>query len=108
MELTALQLAVLGLIASMLVELFKIIQKSNPNLFAKVNRKTISAVLFFVSFVLATFWSNSVYPPQATDFAGWVTEIIARLSAIAGVATLLYNILLEKFFEKFNEIVGVE
>lgn len=108
-ELDAGKILVIGLIASVLGQILKL-------LFAKIgkpiDRKVVTVILLIISLVLAWFWMNPVFPvfpvmtPEMEAMAyavlliTFLGELLALASALTGFAVVIYNLLLQKVFEQ--------
>lgn len=105
MEFTAEQVILIGLLATVLVFVLSTIAQQFG---WKPNREQLTAGLFVVSFALAALFNPQTLPPFpgyvdptqfSTALVAYLGALLASLAAIAGVATLIYNILLKKVLE---------
>lgn len=121
-ELTAAQIMIIGLVATLIV--------SAVNLYAKyrgkqLGRRWLTVGLFVISVILGFFWARPLLPifpafPALGDdpalasalvmvFLGqmvvWLGELIAAASSLMGFATLIYNTLLKQVVDKLAEIL---
>ena len=113
MELTPTQVILLGIVAAIVAQAFKLIA---AKLGKPVDRKIITGVLFVVAVVFGWIWGNPTLPafPAFADDPGafavlvvaWLGALIEAASGIIGVAVGIYNLLLEKVFSVLN--VGSE
>lgn len=98
MELTAVQLMLLGLVATVLAQGAKL-------LLAKVGydttRLVITIVVVVASVALAWFWMKPEIPPF-TDPMQFATALLTAAGAVFAFATIIYNVLLAKLFELLN------
>ena len=108
MELSAEILFAIGLVASVLVWLIKFLQKSG----AVIHSGWLTAGVYVISGLLAWFFSPVSLPsfPVFVDLASfvpaflvWIGALLVPLSAFAGFATLVYNVLLKKILDALGE-----
>ncbi len=101
--LTDMQLIVIGIVASAIVWTLKLTQ-------AKLSAGWLSALVYVVAAALAYIFVPVALPafPPFTDLAtfipaviAWVGALLIPLSAFAGFATLVYNVLLKTILEKY-------
>jgi len=99
----------IGFIALILAQIVKIV-------FAKLNkpihRGWITVITYIVSFVVAALWNIPSFPalpvvagdPSIVVSAvlAYAGEILAIVSGVVGFATLIYNVLLERVFERLG------
>lgn len=92
MQLSPDQVLLVGLIASVLTQVLKFA----ANKFGwKPSRIIVNVVLFAIAVVLAYFWSAPSLPP-ISDPAALAKALLEAALAVVGMASLIYNILLEK------------
>ena len=95
MELSAEQLLLLGLVASVLSQLAKL-------LLAKfgysTSRLVITIIVVVVSVALGYVWLKPELPTY-TDPMQFALALLVAATAVFGFATLIYNVLLFKIFE---------
>src|SRR3989304_10489771 len=95
MELSAEQLLLLGLVASVLSQLAKL-------LLAKfgydTSRLVITIIVVVVSVALGYVWLKPELPTY-TDPMQFAVALLVAATAVFGFATLIYNVLLSKVFE---------
>jgi len=104
MELTEVQLFVIGTVASVLVWLVKFIRSR----WGEINPGWLTAFVYVASGLLAFFFAPLVLPPWPAfvDLAtfvpallGWFGALLVPLSGFVGFATLVYNVLLKQVLD---------
>jgi len=104
MELTEVQLFVIGTVATILVWLVKFIRGR----WGDINAGWLTACVYAVSAGLAFFFAPLALPslPPFVDlasyvpaFLGWIGALLVPLSAFVGFATLVYNVLLKQVLD---------
>ena len=102
MELTPEQIILVGLIASALTLVLKLLAQWAGYV---PGRAPLTIVLYVIAFVLAGVWNGISFPPfppftDPVSFAAAVLQFAADVLALAapvvGLATLIYNLLYEK------------
>lgn len=113
------QVIFLGIVAAVVFQLIKLYQARKG---VVIDRTVLTVILFVISIPLAYIWARpalpafppwpapvedpSLYAGLIVAFLGEVIvflgKLIAVLAAIIGFATSIYNILLEKVFEKLG------
>jgi hypothetical protein len=107
MELTFLQLAVLGAVATVFTAILNwLVEKGNFHL----GRGWVTAILFVIACFLSYFWQPVALPPfpiyggdpalytsALLTFAG---TLISSASVVVGFATVIYNWLVKKIYDK--------
>lgn len=109
MELSSENVIVIGLVAAVLVQGIKL---AAAKLQKPIGRKAITVIIFVIAVVLAFIWFTPVVPAFpvvgedplvfAIAILAWLAQLIALASAVLGVATGIYNLLLEKVFDKLK------
>lgn len=96
MELTAIQIMFIGLLATALSQIIKLI---SAKLGRPIGRKVITIVLAFVSLVVAWLWSNPtlIFP---SDPMALINYLITLAASVVGFAVMIYNLLLSDVAEK--------
>ena len=106
LNLTEVQMYVIGVFASALVYVLKLIGENFPKF--TIKREWLTAVLYVVSGALALMWSGFVLPVFAafsdpitfvSALLGWVSAVLVALGPAVGFATLIYNIFLKKVLD---------
>lgn len=106
LTLTEVQMYVIGVFASALVYVLKLIGENFPKF--TIKREWLTAVLYVVSGALALMWSGFVLPVFAafsdpitfvSALLGWVSAVLVALGPAVGFATLIYNIFLKKVLD---------
>lgn len=102
MELNVGQLYLIGLVATLLAQLIKLIG-------AKWNwypgRGAITIIAFVVSIVLAfIFWRPII--PAETDPMALAGAILSAATAVLGAAVGIYNVILESLLKALGEKIG--
>lgn len=95
MELSALQLLLIGAIASALAQGAKLLL---ADFGYNTTRLVITIVTVVVSVALGWFWLKPELPPM-TDPMQFANALLVAASAVFGLATLIYNVLLTRIFE---------
>jgi hypothetical protein len=106
-QLTPEQIGIIGLVAAILAQGAKIIFAwiGKP-----IDRKWVTAVLLVAGMGMAYIWARPALPtwpiligePIADMLAvlGFFMSLVLAASAVVGIATPIYNLLLEKVFER--------
>ena len=100
MELTLYQLFLVGLVASAVVQVLRLI---GANLNMKFSKAVIGWISAGVSSVLAVYFLWDKLPVLAGDPMELITALVAYAATIVGLATLIYNIV----FDKLLDLVGL-
>lgn len=100
MELDLYQIFLVGLVASALLQVLKLIAANFNVTFSKA---VIGWISVGVSLLMAVYFLLPELPDLVGDPMGLVTAIVAFLSMVAGMATLIYNIV----FDKLLDVVGL-
>lgn len=95
-ELDLQQITVLGFIAPFLTQVIKLV--FNVVLKKQISKVYVTGIVFAVSLVLGYFWSG-VELVFTGDLLADATMLVTVASGILGVATLVYNVILEKILE---------
>jgi uncharacterized membrane protein YedE/YeeE len=101
------QIIIIGILASVLAQLFKLAAVKIKNVV--LGRKIITIIMFCLSLVMAYVWAKPALPtwPAPVEdpgvYAGLVIDFVAKLVAVGGAligfGMAVYNLLLQKFFE---------
>lgn len=97
MELDTFQLLVIGFVASVFAQVFKLIV---AKLGSEVPRIWVTVAAFVISLVLAVVFMKPALPPAGDP--NFVLALVQLATAVLGAATVIYNILLAKVFEKIG------
>ena len=106
LTLTEVQMYVIGVFASALVYVLKLIGENFPKF--TIKREWLTAVLYVVSGALALMWSGFMLPVFAafsdpitfvSALLGWISAVLVALGPAVGFATLIYNIFLKKVLD---------
>lgn len=89
------QLILLGLIASVLIQVFKWFAEIRGT---EIDPRYVRAVVFAVSMGMGWYWIRPEIPAGA-DFMDLALAIFAGLGVIGGFAKVIYDILLERIFK---------
>ncbi len=101
MELTVLQLAIIGLVVTALAAGIKIVVAKFSGVV--LSRGWISIVAYIASALLAFVFLFAKLPElSGGDIADNVTAIMTFVTALFGAATLIYNLLLARLLEKLG------
>jgi len=102
-------LLVIGFIAVLLAQVIKF---AFARLGKPIHRGWITVVTYGVSFVVAVLWNMPSLPAMPSMVGDpsiivnamivYLGELLAITSGIVGFATLIYNVLLEKIFDKLG------
>jgi hypothetical protein len=109
MELSAEHVILIGLVVSFLAQTIKVFRAWFGE---KLDKRLLTVLMYPIAVVLAYLFARPVLPawPVPVEdpavYAGlilmFIGQLVAIASAIAGFATLIYKILLEKVFEKLH------
>lgn len=99
MELTATQIIIIGLVASVLAQAIKMI---SAWLKKPIGEKVTMVIVFISSLVLAYVFVQPAVPIGGWDVPEIVNYLIQQISAVLGLAVAIYVMLLKMVFEKFN------
>lgn len=91
MQLSPEQLLIVGLIASVVTQVLKL---ASAKLGFNPGRVVVNVALFVISLVLAYIWGAPALPP-ISDPAALAVTILEAAAAVAGSASVIYNVLLE-------------
>lgn len=106
LSLTEVQMYVIGVFASALVYVLKVVMAKFPQW--TIKREWLTALLYVVSGGLALMWSGFVLPAFAafsdpitfvSALLGWLSAVLVALGPAVGFATLIYNIFLKKVLD---------
>jgi len=104
MELTEVQLFMIGTVASVIVWIVKFVRAKGGSIHAG----WLTAGVYVVSGILAWFFAPLVLPalPPFVDLASfvpaflqWIADLLIPLSTFVGFATLVYNVLLKQVLD---------
>ena len=107
MELTEVQLFVIGAVASVIVWVVKLIRARGGN----VPAGWLTAFVYVASAGLAWVFAPVVLPPMppfvdlatfVPAFLAWIGDLLVPLSAFVGFATLVYNVFLKKVLDELG------
>ena len=99
MELTVDQVALIGIIASVLSQAIKLISAK----FQKdIGEKVTMVTVFIVSLVLAFIWLNPLIPTMDWSVEGIVMFLIEQIGSVLGFSVVIYTLLLKKLYEKLD------
>lgn len=102
MNLTAEQIMVLGIVAMLVVQAYKLLLAKYQNL--KLDRKTLKALTAFLAFAIALVYGiQEIQAVGLDDPMAFVGEILKHVAAIFAVATLMYNYL----FKELADDLGI-
>lgn len=97
--LTDTQILIIGLLASVLGQVIKLVFAYFQYELSKVS---ITVVVSIVSMILAWIFNPLVLPEYTGDLLTYTMGVITMLSTLVGFAMVIYNLLLEKLFEKLS------
>jgi hypothetical protein len=105
-EITPEQVIIIGFVAMLLIQGLKLWKATSGTEFSQI---TLTWILFGVSLVMAFFWAAPSMPalpvltgdPTAVSGAifSFIGTLVAVASAVAGFATLVYNVLAKAVFD---------
>lgn len=100
MELTTVQLLIIGAIATVLAQGLKLLAAKVKG--QVLSKQTVSLVAFVVSVILAVgfMWPQLQPLLVAGEPIAVMNAVVSGAAAVAGAAGLIYNLLAEKLFEK--------
>jgi membrane protease YdiL (CAAX protease family) len=103
--LTEAQLVIVGLIASALTWVFKLIVSRGY----EISREWMAVALYGISFLVAILFTPLAFPPFpvgcgdgptcVSAFLSWVASLLTLATPVVGVAYLIYNIFLKRVLE---------
>lgn len=97
------KLYLIGLVASIVAQIIKII----ANKFGKKPTKVgITIIAFVISVILSAMWFKPILPP-ITDPMQFALALIAASTSVLGAAVGIYNVLLEKLLQLAGDRIGV-
>lgn len=99
MELTIEQLLIVGFVGSIVAQGIKLV---TAYFGYELSRFWISAIVMVLSFCGAWIWFPVPLPTEVADPMLFVQAWLGVILTIFGSAVLVYNILLEKVFEKLS------
>jgi len=95
MELTVVQIAIIGLVAVVLIQVIKLLA---AKLGVVLSKFWVSVVAMVFSIALAVVWQLPKLP-VVTDPLEFLLELLQVIGGVVGFATLIYNLLLEKLLD---------
>jgi len=95
MELTVVQIAIIGLVAVVLIQIIKLLA---AKLGVVLSKFWVSVVAMVFSIALAVVWQLPKLP-VVTDPLEFLLELLQVIGGVVGFATLIYNLLLEKLLD---------
>ena len=95
MELTVVQIAIIGLVAVVLIQVIKLLA---AKLGVVLSKFWVSVVAMVFSIALAVAWQLPKLP-VVTDPLEFLLELLQVVGGVVGFATLIYNLLLEKLLD---------
>ena len=95
MELTVEQLVLIGLLASVIVLLIRLVMAYFG---VDIPRLWVTVIAFVVSVVLGYLWTP-VGPPPLGDPLALAVWLVETATVVLGMATLVYNVLLQKILD---------
>jgi uncharacterized membrane protein len=115
MELTFVQLAILGLVATVVTGILNWLAEKRGYHLA---RGWVTLILFVIAMILSFFWQPvalPVFPAYAGDPAiftiallTWVGTLSSAAGVVVGFATVIYNWLVRKIYDKAARAVVQE
>lgn len=98
-QLSASQVIIIGLVATVLVEILKFVAAKFQNV--QLTRQVVSLVAFVVSLALALAWllPSVIVSPDPMQTA---LDLLQQAAEVLGFATLVYNLLLAQLLEKLE------
>lgn len=99
MELTATQVIIIGLVASVLAQGIKML---SAWLKKPVGEKVTMVIVFISSLVLAYIFAQPPVPVGGWDIPEIINYLVTQVSAVLGLAVAIYVMLLKMVFEKFK------
>ena len=101
------QLVIIGLVASTVLWVLRLVVKAGYN----PSREVIAIALYVIAFFLAVWFTPITYPPfppfsDAPTFIAsllsWLASVLSVASPVAGLAYLIYNVLLQRVLESLR------
>ena len=101
------QLYLIGVIASVIVYIIKLISQKFPKFVFK--REWLTIFLYVIAVVLSFFWQGVVLPvfgafSDPVSFANsaltWISDVLVAIGPALAFATLIYNLLLKRVLER--------
>jgi hypothetical protein len=98
-ELSVIQLFIIGTIASVVLQILKLISaKFNW----KPSTRVVTLIGFVISVALAYFWTAPTLPP-IIDPMEFAKALLEAATGVIGAAMVIYNVLLKALLEKAQE-----
>jgi hypothetical protein len=98
-ELSVIQLFIIGTIASVVLQILKVISaKFNW----KPSTRVVTLIGFIISVAMAYFWTAPTLPP-ITDPMEFSKALLEAATGVIGAAMVIYNVLLKALLEKAQE-----
>lgn len=94
MELTALQLLIIGAVATALSAALRLLVAKFGGF--EIGKGWMSVIAYVVSIVLAVVWLWPLELPVGGDPSQFIAALLALASSVLGFATIIYNVLLDK------------
>ena len=108
------QLFLIGLIASVIVYVIKLISSRMPNV--SIKREWLTIFLYSIALGLSALWQGILLPtfPVFTDpvtfmsgLLRWLADILVAIGPSVGFATLIYNVLLARVLDGLAAKAGL-
>jgi len=97
------KLYLIGIAASVAAQIIKIIAVKFDK---KPTKLGITLIAFAISVGMAAMWYRPVLPPT-TDPMEFALALATAATSVLGAAVGMYNIILEKIFQKVGDVIGV-
>jgi len=97
------KLYLIGIAASIVAQIIKIVAVKFGKKPTKVG---ITLIAFGLSIGMAAIWYSPVLPP-ITDPMEFALALFAAATSVLGAAVGIYNVILEKLFQKLGDLFGV-
>lgn len=97
MELTALQLLIIGAVATALSAVLRLLVAKFKGV--EIGKGWMSVIAYVVSIVLAVVWLWPLQLPAGGDPSEFVAALLGLASSVFGFATIIYNVLLSKLLD---------
>jgi hypothetical protein len=100
MELTAAQLVLIGLVATVVSALLRLAVAKFGGV--EIQKGWMSVIAYVLSVVLAVAFMWPLELPAGSDPSQFVAALLALATSVFGFATLIYNVLLDKLLDAVN------
>lgn len=100
-----------GIVAAVVVQIAKWVLAGYG---VKIGRRPVTILLFVISLLLGFWWLAPQIPPfpalvEDTGLfvgliVGWLAQIVTLLVTLVGFATTIYNLLMQKVFDKIGQV----